>query len=55
MSLSQGQYMANQDLATFYSKYVKTKYITGPDDVVSKFVGDQDKQEGQTEASLDIQ
>jgi subtilase family serine protease len=50
----QGQYMSDKDLAAFFKKYVKG-YKVGSDDVVEKFVGDQDKQEGQTEASLDIQ
>merc|ERR1711998_189864 len=50
----QGQTMASTDLSAFFSEYVK-KYNKGQDDVVSKFVGDTDKQSGQTEASLDIQ
>jgi subtilase family serine protease len=50
----QGQYMSDKDLADFFKKYV-TKYTVGKDDKVSKYVGDQDKQIGQTEASLDIQ
>ena len=50
----QGQTMDDKDLVTFFKKYVK-KYTEGKDDVVSKFVGDKDKQSGQTEASLDIQ
>jgi len=50
----QGQYMSDKDLAAFFAKYV-TKYKKGTDDVVSKYVGDKDKQIGQTEASLDIQ
>jgi len=50
----QGQYMADADLVSFFKKYVTT-YKEGSDDVVSKFVGDPDKQQGQTEASLDIQ
>lgn len=50
----QGQYMSNKDLSDFFKKYI-TNYTVGTDDTVSKYVGDQDKQEGQTEASLDIQ
>jgi subtilase family serine protease len=50
----QGQYMSDKDLAGFFAKFV-SNYTKGKDDVVSKYVGDKDKQEGQTEASLDIQ
>ena len=46
--------MSNKDLSAFFKKYVKG-YKVGTDDVVEKYVGDEDKQEGQTEASLDIQ
>ena len=35
--------MSNKDLADFFKKYV-TNYTLGTDDVVSKYVGDQDKQ-----------
>ena len=41
--------MSKKDLAAFFAKYIKN-YKVGTDDVVEKFVGDQDKQEGQTEA-----
>ena len=50
----EGQTIGNKDLTAFFSKYVK-HYKNGQDDVVSKFVGDSDKQQGETEASLDIQ
>ena len=50
----QGQYMRSADLTQFFKKYVD-KYEAGSDDVVYKFVGDTDVQEGAAEASLDIQ
>ena len=50
----QGQYMSNRDLSDFFKEYL-ANYTVGTDDVVSKYVGDQDKQSGQVEASLDIQ
>jgi tripeptidyl-peptidase-1 len=50
----QGQYMNNSDLTAFFKEFI-TDYSAGTDDKVSKFVGDTDKQAGQTEASLDIQ
>ena len=50
----EGQTIGNKDLTAFFSKYVK-HCKNGQDDVVSKFVGDSDKQQGETEASLDIQ
>eukprot|EP00940_MAST-03C_sp_MAST-3C-sp2_P003326 g3326.t1 len=50
----QGQYMDDDDLAKFFKDYVDD-YEAGKDDTVYKFVGDQDQQSGQAEASLDIQ
>eukprot|EP00656_Telonema_subtile_P001600 TRINITY_DN106_c0_g1_i1.p1 TRINITY_DN106_c0_g1~~TRINITY_DN106_c0_g1_i1.p1 ORF type:complete len:553 (+),score=137.57 TRINITY_DN106_c0_g1_i1:146-1804(+) len=50
----QGQYMDPKDLTDFFKKFV-SNYQAGTDDVVSKFVGDKNLPEGQTEASLDIQ
>ena len=50
----QGQYMSEQDLTDWFKKYV-ANYTVGKDDKVSKFVGDMNKQDGQQEATLDIQ
>ena len=50
----QGQTMKDSDLAEFFKSYVET-YTVGVDDVVYKFVGDDNTQSGQVEASLDIQ
>lgn len=48
----QGQYMADADLVKFFTDFVPG---AKSDDKVDKFVGDPNKQEGQAEASLDIQ
>ena len=49
----QGQFMKDSDLVSFFSKFVP--HAQTGDDKVYKFVGSPNKQDGQVEASLDIQ